>query len=932
MATFRPRKHLVFWSFLLICAIGLTAQAQPAKKVLTLADYPQWKQITAAAVSPDAAWFACVLKPNGGDETLLIKNVASGRVTEIAGGTRPVFSRDSKWAACMIGPSKAEADKLRKDHKPVPRKAELIGLTDGARFDVDDAAALVFSNDSLCFAVKKAGSPAGPGRTASAGSGLIIRRLDNGSTQLVGDVGEFAFNKAGRFLAYTVASGDRKGNGLYLLEPATGKLEVLDSAELEYAGLSWDEKGTALAVLKGLKGQGLREKDNSLVTFTGIGAAASGRTAGPVRTEYDPARDAAFPKGFVISERRAMRFGPFGGGAAPLLAWSEDLSRVFCGIREQAKEPAASAEPAPNVDVWHWKDERIQSVQMSQADFDRNFAYRSVFLVRDGKFVRLADADMKDVEFERDGRWAVGRDAKPYLTDVESELSDFYALDTASGARKSIVSGVRRGLGMSADGRHFLYMKDKELFLYTFADGRTVNISARSGVCFSDEEDDHPDEKPAYGVAGWTSDGKAVIMNHRYDLWLLPFDGSAPRNLTAGVGSKEEIEFRYVRLDPEERAIDVSKPMLLSAYGEWTKKAGFYSLKPGSAPLRLIFDDKQFGRITKALKADKVFFTMESFIDYPDYYLSGTDLAKPVKLTEAAPQQSEYAWGGRVLMDFTNSKGKRLQAALTLPAGYEKGKRYPMLVYIYEKLSQQLNHYSMPTYDDRPHMSAYASDGYLVLMPDISYEIGRPGTSALDCVTSAVNRAIELGYADPKHIGLQGHSWGGFETSFILTQTDIFACVVSGAPPTSVAIEFNQVFKGGGENNHFYYERNQGRMGTTPWKDPALFDSQSAIRQAENIRTPFLLLAGTNDESVDWIESLEYYNAARRLGKQVIFLSYPGEPHHLAKEENQKDFQARMKQFFDHYLKGAAAPDWMIRGVPYLEKAFKEGSPEGESR
>jgi len=895
-------------------------QAPGAKKVLTLADYPRWKHVVSTAISADGNWVSYGLRPNGGDETLYFKNLAAEKIHEIACGTRPAFSRDSKWAACLINPPKAEAEKLRKEKKPVPSKAELLSLASGERFTVENAASFSFSNDAAIFAVKKAKPEAD---SKSIGTDLILRRLDSGAQQLIGNVGEFLFNKPGRLLAYTVDAADKKGNGLYLLEPASGLLTLLDSAEMDYSRVAWEREGTALAVLKGIKQKGLVEKENALVAFIGLGKPAKAAPAGPTRVEYNPSKDENFPKDMVLSEKgqaEGRRPEASDDAGNPALSWSDDLSRIFLGLKEQEKEPEESKEPVANVDVWHWKDERIQSEQMIRAERDRNSSYRSVFLIKEKKFLRLADEKMRTVSPSRNGRWGIGRDDTPYLSDVETLMADHYAVDTARAGRKPIVQGLRRPLGESPDGRHFLYMKDNQIWLYTLDTGKQMNISEKSGVIFADEEDDHPEEKPAYGVAGWTKDGKAVIMNHKYDLWLLPLSGGAPKNLTAGLGARDEIRFRYVRLDPEERFIDTSKPLLLSAYSEWTKKSGFYSLQPGREPQQLVFEDRTFGVPVKSRDADRLLYTIETFVEFPDSYISGPDFSAPRKVTEANPQQSEYAWGSRVLVDYQNSKGIRLQATLTLPAGYEKGKRYPMVVYIYEKHSQMHNRYSMPTYDDRPHMSAYASDGYLVLMPDIVYEIGRPGTSALDCVSSAVKKVIELGLADPKRIGLQGHSWGGYEAGFLVTQTDLFACVVAGAAPSSVAIEFNQVFKTSGNNNHSYYERSQGRMGTNPWRDPALFDTQSSIRQAENIKTPFLLLHGTEDGSVDWIESLEYYNAARRLGKQVIFLSYPGEPHHLAKEENQKDFLARMKQYFDHYLKDAPAPDWMTNGVPFLKK------------
>jgi len=361
--------------------------------------------------------------------------------------------------------------------------------------------------------------------------------------------------------------------------------------------------------------------------------------------------------------------------------------------------------------------------------------------------------------------------------------------------------------------------------------------------------------------------------------------------------------------------------------GNGQKKTGYFHLKPGGVLEELVYDDVMFGRrILKAKKADKILYTRETFVDFPDYYVSGTRFQNPVKVTDANPQQKEYAWGRRILIDYENSRGVKLQATLTLPAGYVDGKKYPMLVYFYEKMSQRHHNYSMPTYDDRPHMSLYASDGYLVLMPDIVYITGKPGSSALDCVSAAVHKVIELGFADPEHIGLQGHSWGGYESSFIVTQTDLFACVVTGAPLTNLPSMYNILYKRTGNTNQGIIETSQGRFGKDvyPMKDLDLYVSQSPMHHAGNITTPFMILHGTEDGAVDWNQGLEFYNAARRLGKKVILLSYPGEPHHLRKEENQKDFLRRMKQYFDHYLKGKPAPDWMTNGIPYLKKKYKD--------
>jgi len=500
-------------------------------------------------------------------------------------------------------------------------------------------------------------------------------------------------------------------------------------------------------------------------------------------------------------------------------------------------------------------------------------------------------------------------------------------------------------MGISPDGAWFLYLKAGRVLAYNLATGARLDLDAIAGRHFVNAEDDHPYEKPTYGVAGWSRDGKSVLLNHRYDVWQVPLAaGGKAINLTGGIGDAQAIRFRLVRLDrrggggggggggpfgggdaSDDPGVDLTQPLLFSAYGDWTKKTGYWRAAPGASPEPLAWEDRAIGQLQKAKDADRVLFTRQTFSDFPDYWTAPTSLAAPRRVTEANPQVAEYAWGSKVLVDYRNRKGQRLQGTLTLPANYQPGKRYPMLVYFYEIMSNTHHQFSLPTYDDRPHISTYASDGYLVLQPDVVYEIGKPGSSALDCVTAAVRKVIEMGYADPRHIGLQGHSWGGYQSSFIVTQTDMFAAVVTGAPPTNLVSFYDELYKSTGTVQQGIMELGQVRMGdnVTPWNSHALYESQSPIHQAPKIRTPFLILHGTDDGAVDWHQGLEYFNAARRLGKNVILLSYPGEPHHLARRENQKDFQVRMKQYFDHYLKGAPAPQWMTDGVPQVKKGSR---------
>ncbi len=902
----KSHKFFIFLVLLLVLMIGDSAfgvqeTTSPEKKVLTLEDYPEWKRIESAAISPDGNWVTFAYRPNDGDATLYVKSLTSDKIFEIPGAKQPAFSKDSRWAAYLIDLPKEKAEALRNEKKPVLSKAELLNLGTEEKFTIDGAASFSFAENSKYYVVKKVKT----NRDAKhAGTDLILKDLATGSVVNMGNVAEFAFNKKGTHLAFTVDADKKAGNGVQLRQLAEGTIRVLDSGEANYSQLTWNEAGTSLALLKGTENEEFVRKDNDLFIYTGIEGKEMGFKS------YSPAEDNSFPKGFVICELEN-------------LTWSKNGTKLFLGIKEQEKKEKPSKEKVANVDVWHWKDEQIQSVQMRRASRNRNFTFSSVYHLNSGKFVRLADEAMRSVSAPGDGNWGLGRDDKPYILqlDLSGGKADYYNVNTATGEKILIEKKIGRSLGQSPDGRYFLYLKDKELWVFNLETGEKTHLTNGKPGFFVNEDDDHQyDEKPGYRPAGWTKDGKAVIISHKYDLYLLTLDGKKVDNITGELGEKEEIRFGYVRLDPEDRFIDTSKPLLLSAYGEWTKKAGFYSLKVGETPKKLVFDDKSFGRPQKAKNADKLMFTRQTFVEFPDYYVSGMDFGKLTKITDANPQQAEYAWGRRILIDYESTRGTKLQATLTLPAGYEEGKRYPMLVYFYEKMSQRHHQYSMPVYDDRPHMSTYASNGYLVLMPDIVYANGTPGSNAMECVIPAVKKTIELGYADADHIGLQGHSWGGYESSFAVTQTDIFACVVTGAPLTNMVSMYNILYKSSGNTNQPLIQFGQGRMGATPWSDLDLYISQSPVHHADKIKVPFLIMQGTEDGAVDWNQGLEFYTAARRMGKEVILLSYPGEPHHLRNLENQKDFLTRMKQFFDHYLMGKPAPDWMVNGIPFLKK------------
>ncbi|MFC1476967.1 S9 family peptidase [candidate division KSB1 bacterium] len=896
----RKPIFLILFIVLLAGTAGVFAQEQADKRPLTFDDYMRWRSISGAVISDDGNWFSYGLATREKDDTLYVKSLSTEKEYMIPYASSSRFSDDAKWIAYTLNTPAKEAKKLQAAKKPVPRKAQLMNLTSGEKYTVENAASFTFSKGSKYLAVKK---PKSDSEAKHNGTDLLLRNLETSMDMIFGNVADFSFNKPGTIMAYTIDAADTTGNGLYIYNLTTGQPKPLDTERLIYERLTWNEEGSVLALLKGNKPDGFVQKSNVLIAVTGLDRET------PEIIEYDPAEAFDFPKDMVISEKAG-------------LSWSEDLTKIFFGIKEQEKEPPKKKdddEPVADVDIWHVKDDRIQSVQMIQASRDRNFTFSAVFDIRNKRFVRLADEDMRRVTTTRDGKWAIGQNDKPYVSDWKPRQADYYRVDTESGERTLIFKAHERTMGLSPDSKHYLYWKDGQVWDYVIASNEHKNLTQNTTVTFEDVDYDHPGEVPPYGVTGWTKDGKNVILTHKYDLWVQPLDGSPGTNLTQGVGSQEEIRFRYVSLDREERFIDLSKPVLLTAYGQWTKKSGYYELKDGKMT-QLIFEDKSIGRVTKAENTGQYIYTIQTFADFPDYYVSDTKFTMPKRLTDANPFQSDYKWGHRILFDFTNNDGVRLQGTLAIPDDYVEGQRLPMHVNYYEKNSQNLHRYVAPRIAGSPNFTGMVSNGYLCMQPDIHLRTGRTHSDMLECIEAAVKKCVEMGYADPDRVSLHGHSFSGQGSAFASTHSDMFAAIVYGAGATDLVADFNQLWKSSGTNQHRYDIYGQGRFGTNPFDDLELYIHESATFNARDMNTPLLIMHGTEDGSVEWLQAVEFYNALRFNDKNVILLSYPGAGHGLRKLENQRDFQTRARQFLDHYLKDKPMPDWMINGIPFIKK------------
>ncbi len=932
----------------------------PARQ-MSIADLRAWKSIRGPSVSPDGNWLAYALAPNDGDATVVIRSTsgttqwtfpvgdasASGRGRGRGGASGVVtISGDSKWAMFEVAPTKAEAERARKSHKPAESKVALVDLATGHEKEFARIGQFAFAGDhpqwvAMHTRPEAAGSDGRGGSATPAprasSSDLLLYRLADGMIVNIGNVGEFGFDHDGRYLAYTVETGDRVGDGIQLRDLATDVVRTVDGARAEYRRLAWADSGLALAALRVTADSAARDTNVAVVAFNDFGA------GGPKKTVLDLDGRSDAPAGMAISPDR----GP---------TWSEDLGAVYFGLRDapkpapkdsgsgtdlqslikpgapgmggtvnQPKTPAASDEDLPSLILWHWNDPRLQSQQIVQEQQDKRYSYLAEYRLGENRVIRLANDSLRNVSIAPHDRYAYALGNRPYERDESitgRAYVDIYTIDLRTGAEHRPVRKVITRVVPSADGTHLLYWgMDANWHLIDMATGQERNLTRGMPVTFANMEDDHYNlVQPPEPVVGWSRDGASVLLSDGWDVWKVPADGAPAVDLTRD-GRRTKVRYQRRTLVPEdEKGIDLSKPLYFQTYGEWTKKEGLSRVDgENGGATRLMWDDADLNFL-KAKDADVVLYSRGTFNAYPDWYRAKADFSGGTRLTDADPQQQEFAWSsGTRLINYTSAKGDKLQGALFLPANYEPGKKYPLLVEIYEKRSQELHNYVVPSDTRAPDLSVYTSRGYAVLLPDIVYRVNDPGMSAVWCVVPAVQAAIATGIVDPAHVGLHGHSWGGYQTAFLVTQTHIFAAAVAGAPLTDMVSMYGSVYWNAGIGDAQIFESSQGRFKGSFLDNWDAYVRNSPAFHSKNVTTPLIILSDDKDGAVDFNQGITWFNDLRNAGKKVILLTYVGENHGLAKPVNQRDYAMRMQQFFDHYLKGAPAPDWMVHGIPRLK-------------
>lgn len=934
----RPSFYFLIM-LLLSVAVATPLKAQSEKVPLSFDDVRQWRTHS-ISLSDDGKWYTTVYelfdKPektdtaseNGmaekvkallteGNQTdvLYISHAKDGIRYRIPRGTNPKFSDASDWVAYRI----ENEDEDQKDEKATST-IELRHLSSGYTVKYESNASYRFLEDKPYF-------------ITSDKSSLLVYDLENRREHYIGNLGEYHVDKKSDYIVYTIASEDKRGNGIYLYDPAKMTTRALLTGNFNYSKISWNDSKTGLAAYQYTKTEDKVDYDSTrLLLISNL------ESVNPAITQYpiNEIKDLPEEMSAAVKSRSSS------------IVWSKDGKRLFIKIKKIEDDNESEIEDVDKqegatVQVWHWKDKKLLSERIIESERKQNEVFDALFFIDSNRLVQLTGEEVQVLNNSPGtDNWAIGSDNRKYISDWDITRNDLYRINLKTGAKKLIEenysSRYSSGLEISPDGEKAILWDGEHFWCYDFASDTKQNITAGLEVSFVDQDYDYYGYKANYGFVGWVKGQQAVIVNHKHDLWLLPIDKkSQAQNLTASLTADDPIRVRFedysFAYEPEieDRYLDLSSPNFLYAFNTQTKHAGYYSLQKGKLK-KLIYGPngyadpyRRYG-IIKSEKSDAIIFKKGDYQNYPEAYLSNADFSKPKKITDTNPQQDLYKWGKRVLFDYTNDDGIPLQGILSIPDSYKKGDKLPMIVYSYEKLSDGMYNYTIPYLNGAtvPEM-LYVSEDYLFLRPDIHFNIGTPHSDMLESIDAAIEKVIEMGYVDENRIGYEGFSFGGHCGMYMSTQPNKFAAIAAGAGVSNLVQGFNLDIVRDGSNEQDYYMTGQGRLGTDPTSNIDMFIRESPVFNAATMETPLLLFHGTADNVVQWEHSFGFYSILRYLKKQVVFLSYLGEGHGMRQEANRLDIQRRLKDYFDHYLKGAEIKKWMTEELPYVPNKDAEG-------
>lgn len=958
------RTRYFITAMLLLFAV-FYADAQ--RKPLTHDVYDDWKDIQNVAISNDGNWAAYRISPQVGDAVLEIRNLNTDQVISVDRVSKFNFSANSQFVAAEVKLPYAEERELKLKKTAASKMPKdslyIINLSNGDINKVGRVKSFQIPDDSDVWMAwihekplkgakknteekkeeeveepgevvekgkkakkkkknKKAeekapepkAKPAKKPKSKSKGTELVLYNMSTGESKSFEGVMDYKLSDSGNYLFFEQDEADTTNpSGVYAYATAGGTLTALNEGMTDYKKMTPDDSGEQLAFLATANEKGADQKYYSLMYWK------AGETAASIVADTTTA---GVPDYWMISDNGNIRF-------------SESGKRLYMATTprpvkyDYESDTTLLKDDKPDVDVWSYNDPYIQPMQKLQAGREKNRSYVAMIDLSNKRLVQLANMDLESVniDYRADHDYYLSVDDKANRTQFtwDTQLArDVYKVDVKTGNSELLIE-QNKGFGsLSPAGKYITLFNPEDGHWYSMnmATRTMKNLTKGMSVKFSNELHDSPSLAGSYGSAGWSDNDEAFYINDRYDIWKFdPAGNRAPEMVTKGEGRKNRTRYRYARLDREARTIDTSAPVIVSAFHDWTKASGYarVDFSRGSTPAVIVMEDMSVNGLMKAKDADRVLLRKSTWREFREVYAANNvDMGGLKKLTDVGAQEDAYNRGTAELLEFESAYDQeKMQAILYKPENFDPNKKYPMIVYFYERRSDSFHSHGRPAPSaSTVNIPYYVSNDYLVLVPDIKYEVGYPGKSAMDHVVPATKAAMAKGFVDEKKMAIQGQSWGGYQVAYMVTRTNLYAAAGAGAPVSNMTSAYGGVRWGSGMSRMFQYEKTQTRIGATLWERPDLYIENSPLFKVPDIETPMFLMHNDADGAVPWYQGIEFYMSLRRLQKPAWMVVYNGEAHNLRKRKNRKDLSIRMGQFFDHYLKGEPMPEWMAYGLP----------------
>jgi dipeptidyl aminopeptidase/acylaminoacyl peptidase len=965
------RKYLLLFSIIFFV---LAVHAQ--KKPLDHSVYDGWQSIGERMISNDGKFVVYTINPQEGDGILYIQQTDGKKLIEINRGYNAKISEDNRfvilkiksayqqtrtariqkkkpdempkdslaivdmntlhvekiariksyklpekssmWLAYLLEKPLADANRQRGEQDSLSRVNAIAKMADSLSKVADSLRNKIaeVQTKGLSVLLPKRDNKTAPKpneENVEEGTDLVLINLSTNAKQTFHLVNDYAFSKTANQLVIktTKKNGDATVKAtVTLLDLEKNNSHIVLNGLNEAKGFAFDEEGKQLAFVA--------ERDSAKkesLKFYKLYYYKTGLDSAQLLADK-------FTKG-IADKWSVSEFST--------IAFSKSGKRLFFATAPviSLKDTSLPEFERVSVDIWNYKDEDLMTAQLYNLERDLKRNYLARYDFDNKEVVQLSNEKTGRVLQTSEGDGDIFYSSSDFGKRIERQwqgysLNDINTVDPMTGSVNNIKKDFKGEVYASSTGKYLLMYseKEKKYAVYNSRTKQTYTIGNDIPFALYEEDNDVPDDPKPHGIVKWVQDDKYVLIYDKYDVWKVDPEAKE-KSITITNGRKDRLEHRYVNIDNEEKFIKPDQKLYFRIFSESDKSAGIETTDLAKASSQIIFKEKvSIGSVfAKAKNSETILLSKETYEHSPNLFTRSLITNNEVKLSSTNPQQSNYNWGTAELFKWKAYTGKETEGILYKPENFDAKKKYPMIVYYYERNNNTLYSYQPPApTPSRLNISFFVSRGYVVFVPDIWYTSGHPGKNAYDYIVSGTKALIKQGYIDSTKLGLQGQSWGGYQTAILITQTNLFAAAWAGAPVVDMFSAYGGIRWESGVNRQMQYEHGQSRIGSTPWDRRDLYIENSPFFHLQNIKTPLVIMSNDNDGAVPWYQGIEFFTAMRRLHKPVWLLNYNGEQHNLVERKNRKDISIREQQYFDWLLKGEKPAKWITDGVPATMK------------